>query len=346
MGIEDRYSRQTTLAEIGPEGAARIATSHVLVVGVGALGTRLAELFCRAGVGRLTLVDRDLVEWSNLQRQALFTERDAAEARPKVEAAAAALSAINSQVTTVPLFAEFDDAFIWASRKWLSEVDVIVDGVDNFEARFLMNELSIRDRIPYVYGGAVGMEGCCMPVLGGERPCLECAMGGAGVPALQATCSLRGVLASTVTQVAALQFAEATKILIGARDACMPGMHFFNAWDNLHLQISVARRSSCSVCGERRFPHLEGKRRTGSRTLCGRTAIQLHRREVNDAFIDEQAARAGGQIRRRSPAHLEVAYTVDARDFVLTFFRDGRVVVDGTSDEREAKRILAEVVGY
>lgn len=100
----------------------------------------------------------------------------------------------------------------------------------------------------------------------------------------------------------------------------------------------------CSVCGERRFPHLEGKRRTGSRTLCGRTAIHVHRREVNDAFIDEQAARAGGQIRRRSPAHLEVAYTVDARDFVLTFFRDGRVVVDGTSDEREAKRILAEVI--
>jgi molybdopterin-synthase adenylyltransferase len=343
---EQRYSRQTLLPEIGAEGAARLAAAHVLVVGVGALGTRSAELLCRAGVGRLTLVDRDVVEWSNLQRQALFTESDARAAVPKVLAARKALAAINQSTTVDVHLAEFDAEFVALSADWLGGVDVIVDGVDNFEARFLMNELAVREGIPYVYGGAVGMEGCCMPVIGGQGPCLCCAMAGQQVPGMQATCSLSGVLASTVTQVAALQFTETVKLLVGAAEACLPGMHFFNLWDNLHLQLPVTRDPECRVCGQREFRHLAGDRPLASRRLCGRQAIQLYRREVTAEFIDLQASRAPARVLRRSSAHLVLACAVDARAFEITFFRDGRVVVDGTDDEHVAKRVLAEVAGY
>lgn len=331
-----RYSRQTRLREVGAAGAARLAAAHALIVGVGALGSQLAELLCRAGIRKLTLIDPDVVDLSNLQRQSLYCERDAQLRLPKVAAAKARLQQINSQLEVAVHATEFGSDFL--IRHGLpDDVDVLLDGLDQLEARLLLNEAAVAASVPYVYGAALGMEGCCLPILPGRSACLYCLLQSPAAHLSQATCASAGILASTISQVAAAQFTEAVKILVGQPQACRQEMLYFNLWENLYLSMPVARLPDCPVCVQRLA---QGSGASAARTLCGRNAIQVVVPNVPADYLTRMAAGFADAIRGQSAYHLEVSQQRGGQPYRMTFFSDGRVIVDGTRDAQLARDLL------
>jgi len=338
-----RYSRQTRLPEIGAAGAARLKAAHVMIVGVGALGSQVAELLCRAGIRKLTLVDPDVVDASNLQRQMLYGERDVELGLPKVAAARARLLQINSALEVDVHATEFDAAFL-ADTGLPADVDVLVDGLDGLDARLQLNAAAVAAGLPYVYGAALGMEGCCFTVLPGRTACLHCLLGSPALHQSQKTCAVAGVLASTIGQVATAQFTETVKLLVGRADACRPDMVYFNVWDNTHFSLPVARRSDCAVCvrglgdSDMHAPPARG------RTLCGRNALQLQVPPLAPPFAQLAARAPQDSIRSRTEYHLERLHVYQGTPYRLTFFRDGRVIVDGTRDDGLAQALLADAL--
>lgn len=340
-GSEERYSRQVLLAGIGAEGQRALARATAVVVGVGALGSSSATWLARAGVGRLRLIDRDLVEWSNLQRQVLFVESDARDGVPKAVAAARELARANSEVAFETEVADLTPANI---DRLFSGAAVVVDGTDNFETRFLVNEWSVRESVPWIYGAAVGTYGLTLSILPGRTACLACVFESAPPPELSPTCDTVGVLGPLTGVIGALQAAEALKILTGRSSAasrCLTAVEL----ETGHLQrIDVERRAGegCRVCGRREFPLLEG--RTGSRAarLCGREAVQISRDDAAAVDLDRIVARLGtvGTVSRND-------WLVRARieGYELTIFADGRTLVSGTSDPAVARSLVARFVG-
>lgn len=338
-----RYSRQTRLPEIGPAGAARLQAGHVMIVGVGALGSQVAELLCRAGIRKLTLVDPDVVDASNLQRQMLYAERDVELGLPKVAAARARLLQINATLEVDVHATEFDAAFL-AATGLPADVDVLVDGLDGLDARLQLNAAAVAAGLPYVYGAALGMEGCCFTVLPGRTACLHCLLGSPALHGAQQTCAVAGVLASTIGQVATRQFTETVKLLVGRADACVPDMAYFNVWEGTTFSLPVARRADCAVC-VRGLAEGDGETAPArSRTLCGRNALQLQVPPQAPAFADLAARAPQGSIRSRTEYHLERLHVYEGSRYRLTFFRDGRVIVDGTRDEDLAYALLADAL--
>lgn len=336
-----RYVRQTRLYEIGPERAARLARGHALIVGVGALGCQLAELLARAGVRKLTLVDPDVVDWSNLQRQTLYVESDAEQRVPKVLAARARLLQINSALEIDIHATEFNQRFL-EEVGVPADVDVLLDGLDQFEARLLLNSVAQARGLPYVYGAALGMEGCCLTVLPGSTACLHCLLETPLAHLSQATCATAGVLGSTISHVAALQFTEAVKILVGDLGACRRELLYFNLWENQHLSMPVERLGDCPVCVEGRA--FEAAAAAAIRPLCGRKTVQVTVAAAGADFLPRMAARHAGAIERQSPFHLEVAVELGGAPVRLTFFKDGRVFVDGAADADAALALLPEAL--
>jgi molybdopterin/thiamine biosynthesis adenylyltransferase len=335
-----RYSRQTRLPEIGPAGAARLRAGHVMIVGVGALGSQVAELLCRAGIRKLTLVDPDVVDASNLQRQMLYGERDVELGLPKVVAARQRLLQINSMLDIDVHVTEFDAAFL-ARTGLPDDVDVLVDGLDGLEARLQLNGAAVAAGLPYVYGAALGMEGCCFTVLPGRTACLHCLLGSPALHAAQQTCAVAGVLASTIGQVATLQFTETVKLLVGRPDACRRDMVYFNVWENTHFSLPVARRQDCDVCVQGR----DGRpAQAAGRTLCGRNALQLQLPASAPDLARLAASAPPDTIRGRTEYHFERSHVYEGRQYRLTFFNDGRVIVDGTSDAALAGALLADAL--
>jgi len=337
-----RYSRQTRLPEIGTAGAARLKAGHVMIVGVGALGSQVAELLGRAGIRKLTLVDPDVVDASNLQRQMLYGERDVELGLPKVVAARARLLQINSALDIDVHATEFDAAFL-ARTGLPADIDVLVDGLDGLDARLQLNAAAVAAGVPYVYGAALGMEGCCFTVLPGQTACLHCLLGSPALHQSQKTCAIAGVLASTIGQVATTQFTETVKLLVGRADACRPGMVYFNVWESTHFTLPVARRADCAVCVQGRGGDAGGPP-VRSRTLCGRNALQLQVPSHAPAFAQLAAHAPGDSIRSRTEYHLERVHVYQGSQYRLTFFRDGRVIVDGTRDEALAQALLADAL--
>lgn len=329
-----RYARQERLREIGPGGQARLAHAHAVIVGVGALGSQIAELLCRAGVGRLTLIDPDVVDITNLQRQCLYAETDVGA--PKVLAAQARLAQINSQVEITAHCTEFDARFM-AETGLADDVGVLLDGLDQLDTRLMLNDLAQERGIPYVYGAALGMEGCCFTVLPGQGACLHCLLQSPAAHMSQATCAMAGVLGSTIAMVAALQCAEAIKILVGEPGACSPSLHHFNLWDNVHLDLPVERLHDCPACVQRGARH---EVQAQSRALCGRNAIQLLLRPTPDASLAALAQVYGDSVRAHTPHHLEVWRQHEGRELRLTFFNDGRLILDGSRDPALASAVL------
>jgi len=336
-----RYARQTRLHEIGAEGAARLARGHALIVGVGALGSQLAELLCRAGVRKLTLIDPDVVEWSNLQRQTLYGELDAERRLPKVLAAQERLRQINSGVAVEIHATEFNARFL-DEVGLAADVDVMLDGLDHFETRLLLNSVAQARGIPYIYGAALGMEGCCLPVLPGRGACLHCLLESPVGHLSQATCATAGVLGSTIAHVAAVQFTEAVKILVGRPQDCRREMLYFNLWENTHLNVPVARRPDCPVCV--RGEGTRGADGSATRRLCGRKTLQVVLRAVGDDFLARMARHYGAGIERESPFHLEVSPSVADPAIRFTFFKDGRVLADGVPDVDAALALLPQAL--
>jgi len=339
---QERYSRQVLFAPIGAEGQQRLQTRHVVVCGCGALGSVLASSLVRAGVAGVRIVDRDFVETSNLQRQILFDEQDVAEALPKAEAAARKLRQINSQVDVEAIVADVDRTNV---LDLYEGADLVVDGTDNFEVRFLLNEAAVKTGKPWVYGACVGSQGLVMAVVPGRTPCLRCVFESAPAPGMTATCDTAGILAPTVMTVASLQFAEALKILTGNLDALHGQLLALDVWEPSFrpLNVTALAEDGCATCRDADYPYLDGKQGARTQRLCGRHAVQLTHRVGREIQLQELAGR------------LKPIGTVVFNDFLLRFevdgmeltvFSDGRAIVKGTEDETAAKALYAKYVGH
>lgn len=335
-----RYAKQTRFAPIGKSGQRKLLASRVLVCGCGALGSVLANTLVRAGVGRVTLVDRDFLEESNLQRQVLFQESDVADRLPKAIAAAGRLRAINSGVEVTPVVADVTAANL---PELAAGHDLLLDGTDNFETRLLVNDYAVRESVPWVYGGVIGAEGRVMPIVPDETACLACLMPEPPAPSQTETCDSAGVLGPAVNVVASLQAMEALKLLAGARDSLATGLTVADLWAGRWRRLRVARDTACRVCGERRFDWLEGGRGSRAVVLCGRGSVQLSPPEGSPP-IDLAAMRAKlaplGEVSGNAYL-LRLVY--EGHD--VTLFADGRAIVGGVEDESEARTLWARIAG-
>jgi adenylyltransferase/sulfurtransferase len=333
-----RYSRQELFAGIGPQGQARIRKARVLVVGCGALGSSLAETMTRAGVGSLTIVDRDYVEESNLQRQSLFEEEDAARGLPKAAAAERHLRRINSDVTVRGIVADLasDNA-----EKLVAGVDLVLDGTDNFETRFLVNDVCIRAGIPWVYGACVGSYGLALLVRPRVSPCLRCVLEEMPAPGSGPTCDTAGVVAPIVHVIAGIQSAEALKVLAGRTESLLPGVVSVDLWQG-HFEVMDLRGKApwCPACTEGRFDYAASA--ASSTVLCGRDAVQVRAPRGTRIDLETLAARLSPAGRVTANDYL-VRFA--APDGELVVFADGRAIVKGVKDASQARGLYAKYVG-
>jgi len=333
-----RYSRQELFAGIGREGQEKIRRSRVLVVGCGALGSATAETMARAGVGALTLVDRDFVETTNLQRQSLFDEEDAALARPKAIAAEARLVRLNSEVAVRGIVADVDAAL---ADRLVREADLVLDGTDNFETRYVLNDVCVRAGVPWVYGACVAAHGAALAVRPGKTPCLRCVLGERPAAGSGETCDTSGVVAPIVQVVAGVQAAEALKILAGRETALVDGLVTVDLWAGTFDVAGFAGRAPwCPSCAQGRFDYAEAPPAEAA-VLCGRDAVQLRTGGVPiDVLRLAARLRAAGEVVANE--HL---VRLRASDAELVVFADGRAIVKGTADAARARAVLARYVG-
>jgi molybdopterin-synthase adenylyltransferase len=337
LALEDRYSRQILFSGIGASGQKRLAAARVAVVGCGATGSAIAALLARSGVGLLRIIDRDYVEPSNLQRQTLFDESDAAESLPKAIAAARRIAAFNSQIVVEPKVADLTPKNV---EGLLEGSELILDGTDNFETRYLINDYAVANGRPWIYAAAVGSYAVTLNVLPGVTACLACVFPESPRGTVE-TCETSGILNSAVNLVASIAASEALKWLVGAEDKMRRTLLSWDVWMNERAEISGSRPlPGCRACGERDFIHLQGKGRPHI-TLCGRNSVQIHEQ---DRPIDFQ------ELSQR----LEPLGTVRHNDFVLKFwhepyemtlFPDGRAIIKGTTDTGVARSLYARYVG-
>ncbi len=336
-----RYARQVRFAPLGEEGQRRLGRGKALLCGCGALGSTIANLLVRAGIGMLRIVDRDFVELGNLQRQTLFDEADAAAALPKAIAAAEKLRKTNSTVTVEPIVADIGPTNI---RRLCDGVDLVLDGTDNFETRFLINDAAVKFHLPWVYGGCVGAEGRSMTILPGETACLRCLMPECPQPGSTATCESAGILGPIVGAIASIEASEAMKILSGNRQSVSRRLSVVDLWENSFRQIDVGGlrdRVDCPVCKHGEYSWLSGRQVSRTAALCGRNSVQLSHLDASIS-LDELAERlvgVGELVRNEFLLRLKV------EGYELTIFPDARVVISGTDDITTARAVYAKYVG-
>ncbi len=362
----DRYSRQVLFRGIGPVGQQNLAASSVAIIGCGATGSALAGLLARAGVGTLRIVDRDYVEPSNLQRQSLFDEQDAAESLPKAIAAARKIAAFNSQIVVEP---KVDDLVPANIQALLEGIDLILDGTDNFETRYLINDYAVDRCLPWIYSAAVGSYAVTLNVLPGQTACLACIFPDSPRGMVE-TCETSGILNSAVNLVASVAATEALKLLVtpktpGAKAhaqdkdaiAALKGgatqkqadlasplrrtLLSFDVWTNEHAEISAAKpRPGCRACQQRNFIHLAGEGRPHI-TLCGRNSVQIHERQRPIDFAEmDRRLQPHGVVR-----HNDFVLKFWHDPYEMTLFPDGRAIIKGTTDTAVARSLYARYVG-
>jgi len=358
-----RYHRQTLLPGFGAAGQARLAASTAFIAGCGALGSVAADLLARAGVGRLIIADRDVVDLTNLQRQVLFDEQDVAEGIPKAEAARRRLAAVNSAIAVTAVIDDINYATI---ERHAAGADILIDGLDNFETRYLLNDFAVKHGVPYMYGGAVGTTGAALAILphtahgdapwetgasgSAATPCLRCLFEEAPPPGASPTCDTVGVLASVVTTIASFEVTEALKVLTGNYERVCRTLLNVDVWANSLYQLDVDRvyeHGDCPSCKRRSFEYLEGARGSGATTLCGRDAVQLaHKGQQGDVNLEDIGARLQqhGQVTVNAYM-LRAQITENGRPYVLSVFPDGRAIVHGTAEASVARGVYAKYVG-
>ena len=333
-----RYSRQTLFAPIGEEGQRRLARARVGLVGCGALGSVIAGHLVRAGVGYLRIADRDYLELNNLQRQMLFTEADVARRLPKAVASAEHLRAINSEVEVEPLVVDLNP---FSVVDFADGLDLLVDGTDNFMARFLINDLAVSRSMPWVYGGVIGAAGMTLTVVPGQGPCLRCVFPDVPPPGSAPTCDTVGVLNTVVAVVGSLQANEVYKLLVDP-EARNRDLLTVDLWDLRFETVQVARDPDCPACGRGEFPFLEAEEEYAATSLCGRNAVQVVPRPSTAVDLEALRARlaAVGEV-RQNPFLVEV----DVEGKTITVFPDGRAIIKGTDDLSAARVLYARYVG-
>src|SRR5579863_9089248 len=337
LELDERYSRQMLFPGIGAEGQRKLAGARIAVVGCGATGSTLASLLARAGVGTIRIIDRDYVETSNLQRQSLFAEADAAECLPKAIAAARRITAFNSHISIEPQVADVTPANI---DSLLNGVQLILDGTDNFETRYLLNDFAIKNSQPLIYTAVVGSYAVTLNIIPGRTACLACIFPDPPQGNLE-TCETAGILNSAVNLVASLAATEALKFLVGAEKQLRHTLLSFDVWQNTRAELAADKpRPGCQTCERREFPHLAGEGRPHI-TLCGRNSVQIHERHrpVDLAQMSERL-RPHGAVR-----HNDFVLKFWPKPYEMTLFPDGRAIIKGTTDTAVARSLYARYVG-
>lgn len=341
MSTSDRYSRQILFPGIGKEGQEKISEKHVLIVGAGALGSGNAEVLVRAGVGKLTIIDRDYVEASNLQRQQLYTEEDVAEKLPKAAAAEKRLKAINSEVDITAIIG---DATPEVLEELAAVADLIIDATDNFETRMAMNDVSQKYQVPWIYGACVGSYGMSFTIIPGKTPCLNCLL--RTIPLQGLTCDTGGIIGPAVQMVIAHQTAEALKILAEDWDAIRTTFVSFDVWRNEYttMKMGKAKFSGCLSCGDHpSYPYLDQENRTKTTVLCGRDTVQIRPPEQMDRSLADLAnqLRTAGYGVNGNPYLISVEMGTER----MVIFKDGRALIHGTKNLTHAKSIYQRIMG-
>ncbi len=333
----DRYSRQIMFPAIGAEGQARLGRARAVIAGCGALGTVIASGLVRGGVGSVRIIDRDLIETHNLQRQILFDEDDIAAGLPKAIAAQRHLARANSSVQVEGVVTDLNHT---NAEDLLADADVILDGLDNFETRFLLNDVALKHRIPWVYGGAISSHGAQMNILPGETACLRCLVGEMPARGGLATCDTVGVISPAPTIVGAIQVAEAFKILLDA-PATSRELAFLDVWDGTWTRTRIERRDDCPACNGR-YEFLDGDIALRASSLCGRGSIQVLPSSPQTLSLEALAER----LRSAGEVELdEFMLRFQADDVEMVVFPDARVIVLGTDDEAFARGMYARYIG-
>lgn len=331
---EDRYSRQTLLPEIGPEGQKRLGKSKALVIGCGALGTYALSFLVRAGVGQVYVVDRDIIDISNLQRQSLFGEKDVG--RPKAKVAEEALKEINSEIE---IHGEVADISYANVQRIVKDATVVLDATDNMDTRFLVNDACVKLGIPWIYAGAVGVTGMVMPVVS-DGPCLRCVFPTLPQPGQLPTCDTVGIVNTLPSMVASIEVTEAFKIMQGKEP--FKELLVLDIWQGELQKVKVKKNPECDCCGKRHFPYLQAHQRKLVVSLCGINAVQIIPAEpLKDGLSDlrKKLSRSG----TASVADGVLKFKTTGVD--ITVFRDGRTIIGGTTDLSKAKTIFSKYVG-
>ena len=337
--VSSRYIRQTIFPGIGPEGQAKLLAARVVIIGCGATGTVLANHLARAGVGRLTIVDRDFIELNNLQRQLLFDEQDLADHLPKAVAAERKLRAINSEIEVQGVVADASPDNI---EKLIEGATLVMDGTDNFETRYILNDACVKHNIPWIYTGAVSSYGMSQTIIPGETACLRCLSPDIPPPGIAATCDTAGVVGPIVAAVASISAAEAIKLIVGQGDLNRGIIHF-DVWYNSFEQFgSAGPRFDCPACQQHNFEFLNQEIGAQTVSLCGRNAIQI-RQPGSRIPLAELAERVGEVSHITARNDFLLRFTVD--DYELTVFADARAIIKGTQDESIARGLYAKYVG-
>jgi molybdopterin-synthase adenylyltransferase len=334
--MDDRYSRQVLFKAIGAEGQKKLLQSRAVIVGCGATGSALASLLARSGVGTLRILDRDYVEPSNLQRQTLFDENDARESVPKAIAAARQIARFNSQIVVEPHVADLTPASI---DSLLGGCDLILDGTDNFETRYLINDYALKNSVAWIYAAAVGSYAVTMNVLPGETACLACIFPDSPRGTVE-TCETAGILNSAVNFVASIAATEALKFLVGARSEMRRTLFSWDVWTNERAELTAMNsRAGCRACS-RDFVHLAGEGRPHI-TMCGRNSVQIHERQRPVDFVElSTRLQPHGNVR-----HNEFVLKFWREPYEMTLFPDGRAIIKGTTDTAIARSLYARYVG-
>jgi adenylyltransferase/sulfurtransferase len=338
--VPQRYSRQVLFNGIGAQGQARIINSRVVVVGCGALGALQTSFLARAGVVNLSIIDRDFVEVSNLQRQILFDEQDVREVLPKAAAAEKKLRAVNSLVNVEGVVDEVNASTV---DRLLGGFDLIMDASDNFDVRFLINEYAVKNNVPWIYGACVGSYGLTFPIIPGESACLRCVFESAPPPGVSPSCDTAGVIGPIVGSIVSIQVAEAMKILSGARDRVRKKITTIDMWENRYDAIDLPQPfAGCACCGRREYPYLDGSLGAETETLCGRNSVQIRPKHQAKIDFDDLAARLAplGAVEQN-----RFLLRADIDGYQITVFSDGRAIIQGTYDVTIANSLYSRYIG-
>ncbi len=333
----DRYSRQVLFTGIGKEGQRRLGNSCVVIIGCGALGTIMATSLVRAGVGKIRIIDRDFIEYHNLQRQVLFDEDDIRNGLPKAIAAERHLKRVNSSVQVEGIVADVNYTNI---ERFVQDADLILDGLDNLETRYLINDASLKHKIPWIYGGAISSSGMTMDIIPGQTPCFRCLHPKVLGRGVALTCDTAGVISPAPFVIGSLQSAEAIKILVGAENINRD-LILIDVWEGSFIRFKIIPSADCPSC-QGKFEFLDAKFGTRATSLCGQDAVQILNPRIGSISLAELAARlkAVGEV---SYNEFMLHCSIDSQEMVI--FPDGRAIVKNTSDKSLARGLYAKYIG-